>query len=176
MASFQFPDLSNPFFLGKSCWIYRIWPLIPLCTVTILIQATVSPCPDYYSSFLTGLPASSVFSLWPFFSITARVILLKYVVSYTLPFWTLHWLPLSPSKGQILYEWPRRPSCFDSSPHILPLILVCLFLLFLLFYPHWPPCCASDIQGILLPQSLWTCWSFYLTPSFFQVLIQMSSS
>lgn len=70
VASFQFPDLSNLLLFGKSCWIYTIWRLIPLCTATALIQATTSSCLDCYSSFLTGLRASPVFSLWSFLSIT----------------------------------------------------------------------------------------------------------
>lgn len=122
-------------------------PLTALCTASTWVHATISSCLDYVSSFLTGLPASTVLSFLSFLSKTAGVILFKYVTFYTFPFWVLQRLPVSLRvKAKFLTNDPWGLTWSDSPCRTLLLILLHFLLFSPLLHRHWPPC-SSDIPA-----------------------------
>lgn len=148
----------------------------------MLIQATTSSCLDYYSSFLIGVPASTVFSLWSF-SITARVILIKYVTSYSFTLNSSVASLLAQIKGQIPYKWSMRPHMiWLSSPYpatyfTLSSLPFPLFLPPFLFFIYTKHASTSEPLNFLifLPRLFFHLILPWLVPSLFQVLFQMSS-
>lgn len=118
------------------------------------------PAPAWIVTVVFWLPPcfSCLFPL--VFSQYNRVILLKYVASYTLPFWILQWLPFllrvkakcltnDPWGPYVLWLHSPHPTTLSSSPFPFALLTLAS-LLFLKYTRHVS---TTDLS---------TCWSFYV--------------